>query len=198
MSPHGACQSHTPPGTARQDPRGAQLLWLTDRARATSLHPKELTLPFLPSPAWLTVNSTGTQALLGLPPPSPLLPHAQDQAQPGPTWLTPTQPLVGIPPALCPSPCTLGWGQGFAASGTCRSHLQSKLTTTTTHLYPSGARRQQVHLVPPWDLCPSPHHRATRWVPRTQRYLGASPSIFQDNTVPIKLIMKSCNPWQPG
>lgn len=71
-------QSPTPPGEARQDPRDAQPPWQTDRARATSLHPKGLTLPFLLSPAWPTVNSTGTQALLGLPPPSPLLPHAQD------------------------------------------------------------------------------------------------------------------------
>lgn len=47
---------------------------LADRlSQTTSLHPKELTLPFLLSPAWPTVNSTGTQALLSLLPPSPLL-----------------------------------------------------------------------------------------------------------------------------
>lgn len=79
MSPHSA--SNPPPHQGRP---GRTLGMHSFPGRQTEPEPPPYILRgSLLSPAWPTVNSTGTQALLGLPPPSPLLPHAQDS---GSAW----------------------------------------------------------------------------------------------------------------
>lgn len=154
-----------------------------------------------PSPS-STRHGTGTQALPGLPPPSPLLPLAQ--RSPG-VQLEPAlrthlscqraSPRCRAPrcPAAMPSPPRVpGWGQAFAVPGMSRAvGNQSQPPITSLPVEPG---RSGSIWFPLGTRVPAQDHGAALQVPPPPRYLRASPSSFQDNAVPIKLIRRSCNP----
>lgn len=221
MSPPGAWWPWTLPGQARQRPRDAQLPRLADGAkltpaRTTSPFPKGHTLPFLlpqqsrqraPGPS-STRDGTG----LGLPPPR-RHPHSfprhgaareptSNQPDVTRTWLVVGGHLPSTVVPATPQPrhhlparqAGAGHSQRSGRDGAVWNQSQAPPITSI----PAEPGRSRSIWSPLGTGVPAQDNRATLWVPPPRRNLGASPSSFQDNTVPIKLIRRSCNPWQPS